>query len=153
MAWKNKTVEGIDGVDFINIYSKGTTNLGTWLSHFTPAPIEHPTFGYFRSLEAAHYWLSTGKKHNNLRHLFGYMAKSAGQNLERIENPNFDAEFKALVQLKLDTYPEEKALFIESILPFQHYYEYGTGANPGRIIPPSAESVITLYTQLRFENR
>jgi len=153
MAWANTAIEGIDGEDFINIYSKGRTQLGIWLSHFTESPVEHPQFGRFRSLEAGYYWLSTGKQHNQLRHLHGYMAKSAGQSFTRVENANFDAEFAELIQLKLDANPEMRAVFVESTLPFRHFYEVWSGGSCRRIKAKSEDWVVGLYEHARFINQ
>lgn len=40
-----------DGIDHINIYSKGKTTLGRMLSNFACTPFTHPEDGKFASIE------------------------------------------------------------------------------------------------------
>jgi hypothetical protein len=45
-----------DGVTHINIYSKGKTELGRWLTNFSYSPFNHPEYGKFLSMEGFWYW-------------------------------------------------------------------------------------------------
>ena len=47
-------IEGIDGMTHINVYSKGKTEIGRWLSNFAYSPIDLGNEGYFSSIEG--YW-------------------------------------------------------------------------------------------------
>ena len=40
-----------DGVDHINIYSRGKTQLGRMLSNFYLSPFNHPVYGGFNTVE------------------------------------------------------------------------------------------------------
>ena len=118
-----------DGLTHINIYSKGRTALGRFLSHFTKFPIE-TVDGRFESVEGYWYWLdSTHKEKDRLRFLWGFDAKKVGREL-RPEKPALTAEFKSKIleanRIKLMSSPflEE---FVQSDLPFAHYYVVGKG--------------------------
>ena len=57
-----------DGIDHINIYSKGKTSLGRWLSNFAKSPIETED-GHFDSIEGYWYWYWLSSKDDTLRAL------------------------------------------------------------------------------------
>lgn len=118
-----------DGINHINIYSKGKTALGRFLSHFAKHPIV-TTDGEFASVEGYWYWLgSTHPEKERLRFLFGFDAKKVGKELRPIK-PELTPEFKAKIleanRLKImsSSFLEE---FIQSDLPFAHYYVFGKG--------------------------
>ncbi len=127
-----------DGELIINVYSKGRTELGRFLSNFELAPFHHPEFGHFSSVEAFWYWLKSGKQHDYLRRLYGMSAKSAGQRLPAVpllEGTSvyeqeqsaalFEEEICKAIRYKLEAHPKMKALFVRSTLPFVHCYVYG----------------------------
>lgn len=124
--------EGQDGINHINIYSKGLTELGRWLSNFTYAPIELKGLGNFDSIEALWYYLCTHD--DRLRHTHGFQAKKLGKEilskLNETEQFHVDDNFKEIIKsalkVKLRTYPDKLNEFIYSDqkLPFVHYYEY-----------------------------
>jgi len=123
-----------DGVTHINIYSKGKTLLGRWLSNFTYAPFDLTDDGHFASIEGYWYWLSTGKKDDQLRYLWGYKAKNYGRSLrgaDWVETPEFQAKLCKALELKLRSNPEWLEVFAASVLPFEHYYlMYGKVTQP-----------------------
>lgn len=123
--------EDLDGVHHINIYSKGATEIGRWLSNFSYCPIETPE-GRFNSVEGYWYWLTTLNDH--LRDLHGYAAKSLGQLSEKMRELSTE-EFQRLIcnaiDLKLKTNPKWAAEQVT--LPLRHYYEYGSGFAAKRI--------------------
>ena len=45
-----------DGITHINVYSKGKTTLGRWLTNFAHTPID-TIDGHFESIEGYWYWL------------------------------------------------------------------------------------------------
>lgn len=114
----------MDGVDHINIYSKGKTSLGRWLSNFTNAPIVLKD-GKFNSIEGYWYWLYS--KDDRLRNLYGYEAKALGKSLEgsRMDETVFRNKIKQAILTKLLTYPEMLNELRSTIAPFRHYYNYG----------------------------
>lgn len=119
-----------DGKEHINCWTKGRTWLGQELSNLAETRFKHPEHGTFGSVEAYWYWLSTGRIHNVLRPLFGHSAKSSGMKLPKVEID--EEEFKNLireaVRLKIEQNPPLKKEFIESTLPFMHYFVYGRDA-------------------------
>lgn len=119
----------IDGQDCINIYSKGETELGRFLSNFTKHPILTED-GKFNSIEGYWYWL--GCIHENkdkLRGLSGFLAKKVGKELgspDWLDSEDFKNKIKKAIDVKLATAPENiKTMFRENKLPYKHYYVYG----------------------------
>lgn len=123
-----------DGVNHINIYTRGKTELGRMLSNLADVSIDHPVYGYFRSLEAFYYWLSTGKRHNELCKMDGFAAKKTGSTLTSVFNASFQNEFAYGLYLKATQNHGLRKLLMESTLPFTHYYWYGTPPNLPKIV-------------------
>lgn len=113
-----------DGVTHINVYSKGKTELGRFLSNFAYSPFEHPTFGRFTSVEGFWYWLKTGQKHDMLRDMFGTEAKTEGKKLQEVYVENFDQKIETAIRAKLIAHPLMLRNLISSELPLMHYYVY-----------------------------
>lgn len=116
-----------DGVTHINIYSKGRTTLGQWLSAFSRFPFRHPEYGHFASMEAYWYWHSTGKAHDHLRKLHGVSAKNAGSKLLKVmtDREEFQEIICQGISYKIFQNPDLKESLRQSTLPFLHYYVYG----------------------------
>jgi len=114
-----------DGITHINVYSKGATDLGRWLTNFAFSPFTHPVHGSFDSLEGYWYWLTSGMQYDKLRKLHGYQAKSQGKIYPRIENHNFIPQFKSGIRAKLIANPDRLCQIIDNPLPLAHYYVYG----------------------------
>lgn len=114
-----------DGVTHINIYSKGKTQIGRWLSNFTYFPINIAEHGRFNSIEGYWYWLRT--KDDRLRKLSGYEAKKYGKSLiinEAVDG-NFILNIKNAIDIKLKTNRNKMIGFCLTDLPFTHYYVFG----------------------------
>lgn len=123
---------GIDGVDHINIYSKGKTSIGRWLSHFTFAPFTHWRYGKFNSIEGLWYWAlaKPDETRERLRVLSGFSAKAYGRELVRArdpDSPEFRQDIIDAEIAKLDAHPKQRGEFLASTLPLVHYYEYPSG--------------------------
>lgn len=119
-------LNGEDGIDFVNIYSKGNTELGRWLSNFTRAPVDIPIHGKFESLEGYFYYLKTGDK--RLQKEWGYGAKELGKSLPILleeKSEQFKIEFRRGLDIKLKTYRDWFDKLVKCELPLCHYYEYG----------------------------
>lgn len=113
---------GEDGIDFINIFSKGKTSLGRFLSNFAHSPIEFQG-RKFGSIEAVWYWYTTDSE--EVVSLYGYNAKSAGKEKTKIREID-EQLIKDAIDIKLKTYPERMRELAESSLPLCHFYQYGT---------------------------
>lgn len=116
-----------DGIDHINIYSKGKTELGRWMTNFAYSPFASSRgHGQFASVEGFWYWLSSGEQHDHMRHLFGAEAKVQGKMLERVDRDEtmFNREILFAINDKLRAHPEWQKKLSENSLPFAHYYVY-----------------------------
>lgn len=127
---KNPTINPEnDGVTHINIYSKGKTELGRWLSNFTYAPIETED-GPFNSIEGYWYWLSC---HNDiLRTLSGFSAKQTGRRLggkDWVHTDAFRTKIKRAISIKIKSYPEKLVALKQTSLPLTHYYVFNGEVN------------------------
>lgn len=114
-----------DGVDHINIYTKGKTKLGKLLTNMSDMPVNIPEHGYFMTLEGYWYWLTTGCSYEYFRDCNGFEAKIKGKTLPRTTFPDFKETFKKALKLRFDQNERLKSLTINSTLPFAHYYCYG----------------------------
>lgn len=117
-----------DGVDHINVYSKGKTELGRALSNFAATPF-HLDGVRFVSVESYWYYMilrNYPDKQKEVATLVGWKAKSYGR-----ESVAFPAEPPTKQQL-LNAYMAKvqenrwiEPLLLANKLPFAHYYVYG----------------------------
>lgn len=127
-----------DGIDHINIYSKGKTKVGKLLSNFAHTPFTHKEHGYFNSVEGLWYYLLTGCKHEELREVYGFNAKKKGRELVNQEQwgvmDSNSIEFKKAIcegiRQKLRENKEIlKMLCATGNKPLLHYYVYESRKN------------------------
>lgn len=134
-----------DGVDHINVYSQGATDLGRLLSNFAHTPFEVTGDGAFASVEAYWYWIQCTdvQARERLRHLYGYRAKQEGRRLRvpdygRVHDLEFRRSIARAIRAKVSQTPGLAGLLAASDLPFAHYYIFGetvvTPANNGWIM-------------------
>uniref|UniRef100_A0AAU8KXR4 Uncharacterized protein n=1 Tax=Serratia phage Kevin TaxID=3161161 RepID=A0AAU8KXR4_9CAUD len=142
-----------DGKNHINIYSRGRTELGRWLSHFQHHPIETED-GVFNSLEGYWYWLES--YHDDLRLVSGIEAKTLGQRLRPsyavgdIKPPDKTNKILKATKTKLDTMPSDiRDLFYANNLPFIHAYLH----NGDYTIQSSMDGIIAYISQYRAINK
>lgn len=118
-----------DGITHINIYSKGKTPLGQFLSNFAECNLEIED-GKFKSIEGYWYWLSC--KNDRLRNLSGHEAKVFGKQaggIDWLDTPVFKKKICKAISYKLENMtPELKTEFLNCNLPFVHYYVFGVKA-------------------------
>lgn len=138
----------VDGIDHINIYSKGKTELGRYLSNFAHTPFNYSPYGDFASVEAFWYWYFTGQKHDELKDLYGYSAKAAGKALTTDKHPITDKDKEIIleaIRCKLRQNKYIRGMLKESSLPFKHYYDFG-----GKIIElPKYQWIVDEFERLR----
>ncbi len=117
----------IDGLDHVNIYSKGETELGRFLSNFTYTPIDLAE-GKFNSIEG--YWHYLGlpascKERERLKSASGPAARTLGRKLkekygtEKLDD--FQDRIRNAVRVKLTTYTDWKDDRLV-LFPLEHYY-------------------------------
>lgn len=112
-----------DGIDHINIYSRGATELGRVLSNWHESKIT-TSIGYFNTIEGLIFYLSSFN--DSLRSMIGFMAKTKGPTLDRgIRLP--EDIFRRLIIEAMEiksSQPKIRNLLINSELPLKHYYTY-----------------------------
>lgn len=120
-------MKGKDGIDHINIFSRGETELGRMLSNFAHLPIQFYEHEQAESLEGYWYFLITGSMHPQLLKLHGWNAKEQGRKFEETVKP-WDPDFRAKIiramKLKVEQHPKLKSSLKDSVLPFAHYYVF-----------------------------
>jgi hypothetical protein len=122
-----------DGIDHINVYSKGKTELGRLLSNFAHTPftiqIKDEDFT-FQSVEGYWYYLLTKDKY--LCHLHGFKAKQYGKSKwnDKAE-PVTEEQLATAYWQKLREHPKIWRLLRENTLPLAHYYVFS-----GKVIVP-----------------
>lgn len=144
-----------DGVDHINVYSRGFTELGQDLSNFAHTPFVHPRYGPFESVEGFWYWLGTGRRHDHLRDLWGFLAKEEGRRCTRVDIPEFEEEIRdALLHKVSQTYGLAQRL-AGSTLPLCHYFYYGRlgVVEPKVVVPKAGLFQMEYLTDLRDQIR
>ena len=141
-----------DGIEHINVYSKGKTQLGRDLSNFAHTPFTHPTYGRFECLEGFWYYVSTGKTTESLKMALGPIAKKIGKTLKKVHNPKFEQEICTAVDLKLQQNPEILKALQANTLPLVHYYWYGTETNC-KIVEPEGDKWLIEYIKTYSGNK
>ena len=136
---------GVDGIDHINVYSQGKTELGRKLSNFAWTPFEIPGLGRFESVES--YWYATITGVDALRSLVGYQAKKFGIRYPVIRSHPTKEELKIAYLAKLDAHPMIKEMLIQNNLPLKHYYIYGGKA----MEPKQWQWTVTLWEEIKSE--
>lgn len=113
--------ECIDGINCINVYSKGYTEIGRFYSNFSHTEI-NCVDGIFSSIEAYWYWLLSGGK--SPKDTYGNNAKKIGKTYEAVDTINQE-KIKEAIDIKL----RNNLKFIidndNFSLPLMHYYDYG----------------------------
>lgn len=137
-----------DGKSHINIYSKGQTELGRFLSNFSECNV-HTDDGFFRTIEGYWYWLSC--LDDRLRYLPGYQAKKLGRELKALDwnnDPRFEYKISKAIVTKILASPWCKvALICSGTKPLYHYYTYGKKV----IMPKDGLWMVTLIEKVRNE--
>lgn len=130
-----------DGVDHVNVYSKGRTRLGRDLSNFAHTPFRHPVHGWFASVEGFWYWLSC--RDQRLRGAYGWRAKALGREVGGVDwlhGEDFRDEIRTALACKLAQTPGLLARLEDNDLPLAHYYAYG-----GKVVPVPGAAWILDY--------
>ena len=120
-----------DGLDHINVYSKGKTQLGRLLSNFSYSPINIED-GYFASIESYWYWLlCSHPEKDRLRKSWGFDSKKLGRELGAKDWPSpyelssFQDKIKRAIKSKIHSSKTLESELTRSVLPIEHYYVYG----------------------------
>lgn len=120
-----------DGKTHLNVYSKGRTEVGRFLTNLAHTPFEHPIWGPFQSVEGFWYWYFSPKRSDKLRELHGVEAKMVGRVLSKRKDnkdgfaitPIQKSVIREVIRFKVRKYPEMwPAIARTEGLPFVHYY-------------------------------
>ncbi len=141
----------MDGVDHINIWNKGKTELGRFLNQTSRSDFVHPEYGPFHSVMGFWHWIKSYDRDDNYRYLSGGRIKKYAT-----ENPGGETFFikdyqevlLAANYEKIMQKEEMKKLFVESTLPFDHYYLFGD--SNVLVKPFGREWVCKMYEDLRI---
>lgn len=112
----------LDGIDYINVYSKGKTELGRLLSNFTYTPFTYKC-SYYSSVEAFWYCCTTGK-YKHISRLSGWRAKYQGNLLPQLNPEPSRDTLKKVYLSKIRSTPFIESELLRNKLPFAHYYEF-----------------------------
>lgn len=114
-----------DGITHINVYTKGVTELGRFLSNFSDCNIITED-GPFRTVEGYWYWLSS--KDDRLRKTNGFESKKLGRQIlaqDWLKDSVFKDKIKKAIFIKIISNQRMLEQFVVAKLPFTHYYVYG----------------------------
>ncbi len=141
-----------DGIDHINVYSKGQTELGRFLSNFTYAPIlTHE--GNFDSIEGYWYYLLApdDSAKDLLKGMSGFAAKKYGRSIGCNDWPKnddllFQAKITKAITIKISASDKYFDVFKDNKLPFAHYYVYNNIINE----PKDGKWILEFLESLRI---
>lgn len=145
----------MDGVDHINIYTKGQTSLGRALTNLYDRQFTVPGYGTFQSMEGFWYYYLTGCQHEDFKNLRGFDAKKNGKTKrdDRIDKEGLTEEQKSVIleaiRCKLRQNRDILLALSRSDLPFAHYYFYGKPENAKIIELPQYNWMIDEFERLR----
>lgn len=136
-----------DGIDFINIYSKGQTEIGRALSNFYTCPFNHPKYGQFNTIEGLWFYILSGNE--RLRFLEGYECKMVGKTLENSDYPEtFIEDITTGLDLKFINSGYIRNYFANNKpLPLKHFY-----VKNGQIISLERHNWLVDYWQKKWDN-
>lgn len=144
-----------DGITHINVYSKGSTELGKLLTNFSRSPFDYPPYGRFESVEGFWYYYLTGCKHEVFKTLWGFKAKQEGKKYrdDRVDIEGLTNEQKGVileaVRCKLRQNKSILLKLTQSRLPLAHYYYYGDVHNPKIYNLPQYDWLIDELVRIR----
>lgn len=139
---------GADGVEHINIYQLGKTELGRALSPYTHLPFKHCKFGSFASLEGFWHYIKSDARDDRMRTLYGFKARTVGDTIPAGNTENFKAIVMDANYQKIKSYPALLDAVKESTLPFDMYYLHHNDDDV-RIRVPSAMWVVPGFEEIR----
>ena len=156
-----------DGIDHINIYSKGKTELGRFLTNFSNHPVSTP-MGNFKSVEGYWYFLKTDCVADELRDANGIEAKKLGKELvekygaiDNFPTDDFKKSIIAAIKNKIESNPKFKTQLIQNDLPLAHYFYWGDEQRGFKVtnlpqhdwVVDGIEMIAASYKQEIFQSR
>lgn len=111
-----------DGVDHINVWEDGSSELGPVLSHSSPVSFEHATFGRFSNMQAFWNYIQSVERDDRIRMLSGRHLRQFNKKLTPAKVVNFRAIIMDANYQRVKQYPLIIKGLVESTLPFDCYY-------------------------------
>lgn len=132
----SSTVEGVDGVDHINIHNKAETELGKFLDMNSYSPFVHPDAGNFHSVGGLWHYIQTRPVMEEFRILSGARVRAQAKKMkeEAKHNPNAPRHtpvkgFRTIIAdamwHKVTQNANAVRMMAETSLPFEHYFTQG----------------------------
>lgn len=130
------TIDGVDGVDHINIHGDGITKLGRLLDMNAKTPFVHPELGMFNCVSGMWHYVKTRPMVEELRALHGVSLRHKVNQMKRdaaedpyapqsVGVPGFRIIMADAMWHKVTQNSEVVQLMTESTLPFDHYFTQG----------------------------
>jgi hypothetical protein len=115
---------GVDGVNHINIYEGGATELGKALTHSIHIGFVHQVFGRFGSIETFWHYIRSVERDDRMRNMPHNKLLKFSEKLQTQRIPNFYALIMQANYDKINQTPEILNAMRDSSLPFDYYYMY-----------------------------
>lgn len=138
-----------DGVDHINVWSKGSTLVGRLCSNFAHTPFVHPKYGRFESMEGFYYFIRSGAHDYNCARLHGFAAKEYGKTLPKVSVKGFHYIMRDGLRMKFMQNSHLRFLLKTTHLPLLHYYVYGKPPNCSIIVPKGNDWLVEGLERMR----
>jgi hypothetical protein len=130
------TIDGVDGVDHINIHNDAITKLGRLLDMNAKTPFVHPELGMFHCVGGMWHYIKTRPMIEELRVLHGAQLRHKVSQMKKdamedpyapqsVGVPGFKTIMADAMWHKVTQSPEIVTLMTESTLPFEHYFTQG----------------------------
>lgn len=110
-----------EGVDHINIYINGESELGKMLSHSYRMSINHSVFGRFSTMESFWYYIQSEHRNDEFRVLHGSALRKLFRKTPSKTVPSFKAIIMDANWQKIKHYKLEQ-MIADTSLPFDIYY-------------------------------
>lgn len=112
-----------DGIDHINIWERGVTELGVALSHSSPLPFTHSIFGKFSCMESFWHYIQSEERDDRLRTMTSKTLRPFAHKLTPTRAVNFRAIIMDSNWQRVKQYGALADAIKESELPFDCYTE------------------------------
>lgn len=139
---------GVDGVDHINIWDRGNTELGKLLSHSAALSFVHNIFGRFNTIESFWHYIRSVERDDRIRTMSGLPLKRFSEKLQTVRVRNFKAIIMDANWQKVKQYPILVEELTDSTLPIECYYHYKR-EDGVRIRPNFSPWLIQGFTEIR----
>lgn len=144
----NISAMGTDGVDHINIYTQGETELGRNLTHTARLSLNHSIFGRFDSMQSFWEYIRSEERDDRLRNLHGERLRRMVKKLTPAKVRNFRAIIMDANYQKIKQHPELVKAILASDKPFDCWYRYNRN-NGVPVRPGYAHWLIWGYEEIR----